>query len=165
MRNAAGRSFAPDAENALLFVSVPPEDLAGPELLDPESPLGAIAARVVLQVSDRARLAETLAPTVTADLRGRGYRLAVDELGAGQASLAAIALLLPEFVKIDATLVHGVHASDVRKRLVEAMVRAARELACEIVADGVEAPEDRDALLAIGCEVQQGPLFADPLSP
>ena len=163
VRDSVGRR-APDApDDAVLFVNLHPRDLFDDNLFEPHSPLASIAPRVVLEVTERASLDEL------GDVRDRvrrlrelGYRIAIDDLGAGYASLSAIALLEPDVVKLDMTLVRSVETLPTKQRLVRAMTSLASELGSMVVAEGVETEAERDCLVDLGCDLLQGWLFAKP---
>jgi EAL domain-containing protein (putative c-di-GMP-specific phosphodiesterase class I) len=95
-------------------------------------------------------------------LRAVGFRIAIDDLGAGYAGLTSFALLEPEIVKIDMTLTRGIDQSPVKQKLVRSMSTLCREMGMTIVTEGVETRDERDTLLAIGCDLLQGYLFARP---
>jgi EAL domain-containing protein (putative c-di-GMP-specific phosphodiesterase class I)/ActR/RegA family two-component response regulator len=152
--------------DALLFVNLHPRDLLDPTLFEASMPLGKIASRVVLEITERATLDEIRdLERRAAVLRYMGFRLAVDDLGAGYAGLTSFARLEPEFVKLDISLVQQIHASPVRQKLVESMTTLCRDLGIQVIAEGVEAHEDRDNLFALGCRLQQGYFFAKPGRP
>jgi len=160
-------SVAASAEEAppgtLLFVNLHPWDLHAEDLTDPRAPLARIASRVVLEITERASLADVLGLRErVAALRRAGYRIAVDDLGAGYAGLAWIAELEPDLVKLDRSLVRGIHLDAARTRLVRAMVGLCRELGIQTVAEGVEEASERDALAGAGCDLLQGYLFGRP---
>ncbi len=158
---AAAASGAPDS--ALLFVNLHPADLTDPELLDPAAPLSAIAGRVVLEITERASLERVHdLPGRIAALRRLGYRIAVDDLGAGYANLGVLATLEPELVKLDASLVRDVAASGAKQAVLRSMVSLCAEMRMGVIAEGVETPAERDALAALGCDLLQGFLFARP---
>lgn len=145
------------------FVNLHPCDLEDEELFSPASPLARVASRVVLEVTERASLdAVRDVRTRLAALRNLGFRLAVDDLGAGYAGLTAFAQLQPEVVKLDMSLVRGVDAEPTKRKLVESMARLCRELGMLVVAEGVETRSERDALVAAGCDLLQGYYFARP---
>jgi EAL domain-containing protein (putative c-di-GMP-specific phosphodiesterase class I) len=150
-------------EELLLFVNLHPRDLMDPELIDPRSPLAAIAHRVVLEITERASLSglDNLQRTV-ATLRALGFRIAIDDLGAGYAGLTSFALLEPEIVKIDMTLTRGIDRSPVKQKLVGSMSALCREMGMTIVTEGVETADERDMLVALGCDLLQGYLYARP---
>lgn len=97
-----------------------------------------------------------------AKLRELGFRIALDDLGSGYAGLTSFALLEPEFVKLDMSLVRDVHQSATKRKIIGAMVRLCHDMGKQIVAEGVESREERDALVECGCDLLQGYLFAKP---
>jgi len=95
-----------------LFVNLHPDDLMDIDLIDEQAPLTRIATRVILEITERAAL--KLSPEVSerlTKLRSLGFRLAVDDIGAGYSGLTTFTELAPEIVKIDMSLVRDVHLS------------------------------------------------------
>jgi EAL domain-containing protein (putative c-di-GMP-specific phosphodiesterase class I) len=148
---------------ATIFVNLHASDLADDELFSPTAPLSRIASRVVLEITERASLDELgdVAPRL-AQLRGLGFRIAIDDLGAGYAGLSAFALFKPEVVKLDRSLVQAIDADPFKRRLVEVLPALCRKLGVMIIAEGVETAAERDTLATLGCELMQGYLFARP---
>ena len=162
-RKKAAEPFLERTDDACLFVNLHPEDLTDPELDNPDSRLTKIADRVILEVTERAslqNLEEVRARLV--DLRAAGFRIAVDDLGAGYAGLTSLATLQPEVVKIDMSLIRGVNNDATRRRLVRSIASACKEMSILVVAEGIETPEERDAIVALGCDLLQGFRFARP---
>lgn len=149
----------------LLFVNLHPSDLLDPELTDPRSPLVTMASRVVLEITERAPLSslEEVRERV-AMLRKLGFRIAVDDLGAGYAGLTSFAILDPDIVKVDMDLIRGIESSAVKRKLVSSVVALCREMDMLMVAEGVETSSERDVLAEMGCDLFQGYLFARPAS-
>ncbi|HVW27316.1 MAG TPA: EAL domain-containing protein [Polyangiaceae bacterium] len=148
---------------ALLFVNLHATDLTDETLGDETSPLTAIAPRVVLELTERAALPDAKdVRFAVAALREKGFRFAIDDLGAGYAGLSTFATLEPEFVKLDMSLVRNVHLSDVRQKLVRSMTVLCRDMGISVVAEGIELVEERDAIVDLGCELLQGYLYARP---
>jgi len=166
VRELAVEPLAGNAEDILLFINLHPRDLMDPELADPESPLARVARRVVLEITERSSLGglEDVQGRVAA-LRKLGFRIAIDDLGAGYAGLTSFALLEPEFVKIDMTLTRGVDQSPVKQKLVSSLTGLCREMNMIIVTEGVETAAERDTLVNLGCDLLQGYLFARPGRP
>jgi EAL domain-containing protein (putative c-di-GMP-specific phosphodiesterase class I) len=163
VRSAVARAAAAAPERALLFVNLHPFDINDPQLIVADAPLSAIASRTVLEITERAainNMSELAART--SELRGMGYRVAVDDLGAGYAGLSTFSQLEPDFVKLDMSLVRGIDYSSSRRSVVRAMVKLCEELGIQVISEGVETPAERDALLLEGCELLQGFLFAKP---
>jgi len=147
-------------------VNLHPADLADPELYLADAPLARFASRIVLEITERASLEAV--PDVSArmaELRTRGYRIAVDDLGAGYAGLNYFASLRPDIVKIDMSLTRGVDVDPVRAKVVQSLVNLSHELGMLVVAEGVETVGERDTLVAMGCNYLQGYLLARPAAP
>ncbi len=149
-----------------MFVNLHTRDLLDPTLYASDSPLTAFTDRVVLEITERASLDDVkdVFSRVGA-LRGAGYRLAVDDLGAGYAGLSSFVALEPEFVKLDMSLVRNVHRSPIRERLVSSMTDLCQEMGIHVIAEGIESHEERACVHATGCELHQGYLFARPARP
>lgn len=163
VRATAPSTFTSAPAQALLFVNLHAAELADETLYDPDSPLARISSRVVLELTERASLGDLQEVRKQVDrLRAIGFRIALDDLGAGYAGLTSLAALEPEVVKLDMSLVRNIHSSRVQRRLVEAMVAVARPARIRVVAEGIETPEERDTLLGLGCDWMQGYLFGRP---
>jgi EAL domain-containing protein (putative c-di-GMP-specific phosphodiesterase class I) len=148
------------------FVNLHPQDLLDPDLYDPEAPLSLAAERVVLEITERASL--DALPNLRArigQLRAMGYRIALDDLGAGYAGLTSFVSLEPEFVKLDMSLIRDVHESEAKRKIVGTMVGLCHEMGKCIIAEGVEVAAERDTLIELGCDMLQGYLFAKPGRP
>lgn len=90
-------------------------------------------------------------------------RIAMDYVGTGYSSLRHVAEFRPDFLKMDMTLTCDVDSDPARRALIGAMVELAREIGCEVIAEGVESAEERDAMAALGVSYGQGYFFARPL--
>jgi EAL domain-containing protein (putative c-di-GMP-specific phosphodiesterase class I) len=163
IRASVARSLADAPPHASVFVNLHPGDLLDDELFEGTAPLARYSKRVVLEITERASL-ETIpdASQRMQELRLLGYRIALDDLGAGYAGLTSFAQLEPDVVKVDVALVRGIDADPLKQRMVGTLLKLFKDLGKEVVAEGVETAEERDALCAIGCELFQGYLFAKP---
>ncbi len=160
-------AIAPNVpDDSLLFVNVHPASLDDPELYAPDAPLAPYASRIVLELTERVAL-HTVSAVVqrVAALREQGYRIAIDDLGAGYAGLGTLALLHPEIVKLDMCLVRDIDTIHTKARLVEAMVTLCKDLGILVVAEGVETVAELDTLQSLGCDLIQGYLLARPGKP
>jgi len=101
-------------------------------------------------------------PAKIRQLRDLGFRIALDDLGAGYAGLSSFAMLEPEVVKVDMSLVRGIHQSPTKQKLFRSFASLCQELNTELIAEGVESAEERDCLNALGGDLYQGYLFARP---
>jgi EAL domain-containing protein (putative c-di-GMP-specific phosphodiesterase class I) len=156
--------------------------LAQPELLPPEMYLsinlspetitsrpfaellpGVSAERLVLEVTEHAPVRDYggLADALV-DFRQRGGRLAVDDAGAGFASLKHILRLAPEVVKLDREVAQGIDNDRGRRALASALVSFASDLGAAVVAEGIETEAEVDAFRNLGVFLGQGYYLAGP---
>jgi EAL domain-containing protein (putative c-di-GMP-specific phosphodiesterase class I) len=98
----------------------------------------------------------------TAALRSRGIRIAVDDAGAGFASLQHVLHLTPDIVKLDIAFVRGIDADPARRAVARALVGFAGELGSTMVAEGVERDSELTVLRDLGVECGQGYLLGRP---
>lgn len=114
-------------------------------------------SRIVLEItehdviSDYTTLADALQP-----LRQKGLRIAVDDAGAGYASLRHILQLKPNIIKLDMSLVRDIDTDIMRRSLATCMLGFAQEIDSKIVAEGVETQEELDTLIDLGIHMVQG---------
>jgi EAL domain-containing protein (putative c-di-GMP-specific phosphodiesterase class I) len=162
VRRLAVRGMA-ECSDALLFVNLHPQDLLDETLYAPDAPLTCLAARVVLEITERAPLERLrdLRERV-ARLRALGFRIALDDLGAGYAGLTSFTQLEPEFVKLDMALIRGIHRDDIKRKIVRSMVELCHDMGKRIVAEGVEVAEEQRVLIDLDCDLLQGFFLACP---
>jgi PAS domain S-box-containing protein len=163
VRALASAAIASRTDDLTLFVNLHPDDLFDVDLLDAGSPLSKIASRVILEVTERASLDNSPALTdrIT-QLRELGFRLAVDDIGAGYSGLTSFTQLNPEVMKIDMSLVRDVHRSVLKQRTIGALCSLCKDVGTLVVAEGVETIHERDALVELGCDFLQGYLLGRP---
>ncbi|MES1172555.1 MAG: EAL domain-containing protein [Bacteroidota bacterium] len=166
IRSHVARTLATTPPGTPVFVNVHPADLQDATLFMPQSPLSPFANRVVLEITERVAL-DTIADLMprVAQLRGMGYRIALDDLGAGYAGLNSFAQLEPEVVKVDMSIVRGLEQSATKQKLLASVVSLCRDLEIHLVTEGVETTSERDAVLKLGGDLCQGYLFARPGKP
>jgi EAL domain-containing protein (putative c-di-GMP-specific phosphodiesterase class I) len=163
VRNLAVMPMMEAPERGVLFVNLHVADLLDPTLASQSSPLSKIADRVVLEITERASLDEVKdARTRVATLRDMGFRIAVDDMGAGYAGLTSFALLEPEIIKLDMSLVRDVHLSGTKRKIIRSMTSLAKDMGMMVVAEGVETLAERDILVQLGCDLLQGFFLARP---
>jgi len=163
VRRRIADQLAHGPTSAVVFVNLHPSDLVDEELSSGTGALAPFATRVVLEVTERATLEKVhgLGDGV-ARLRDLGFRIALDDLGAGYAGLSSFALLEPEVVKVDMSLVRGIHESRMKQKLFRSFTSLCRDMGTEIIAEGVEVADERDCLSDLGGDLYQGYLFARP---
>jgi EAL domain-containing protein (putative c-di-GMP-specific phosphodiesterase class I) len=166
VRDRVAKTLDEQPTSELIFVNLHAMELADDSLVAPDAPLSRHAGRVVLEVTERAPLEQIRDVTArVGQLRALGYRIAVDDLGAGYAGLTSFAHLEPEVVKVDMSLIRGIDLSPMKQKLLGSIVGLCRDLGIEIIAEGVETEAERDALVKVGGDLCQGYLFARPDRP
>ena len=147
---------------AYLSVNMSPDAILAPEMeeaLGPDSLEGLVIEITEHDaVSDYARLAARLA-----DYRGRGAKVAIDDAGAGHASMRHVTQLSPDYIKIDRSLIHDIHLDYAKRALVRSMVTLEKDLGAAVVAEGIESTEELRTLRELGVPLGQGyPAGAPP---
>ncbi|HEX2877391.1 MAG TPA: EAL domain-containing response regulator [Polyangiaceae bacterium] len=164
IRDAVAESAASAPSDALIFTNLHALDLSNDLLYSSGSALAGIANRVVLEVTERASLhrIHDLKDRMRT-LRDLGYRIAVDDLGAGYSGLSSFAQLEPDVAKLDMSLIRDVDGSSSKASLVKSMISVCtQDLGIKVVCEGVETVGERDTLARVGAELYQGYLFAKP---
>jgi diguanylate cyclase (GGDEF)-like protein/PAS domain S-box-containing protein len=126
---------------------------------------GLAPGSLTLEIAERV-LIEGAGPMVEglAELRRRGIRLAIDDFGTGYASLAYLRQLPVDIIKIDPSFVAGLGLDPTLAMLTRTIVRVGHDLGIEVVAEGIERPEQLGLLREMGCGLGQGYLIARPMS-
>ena len=100
----------------------------------------------------------------TMDALGRlGVRFSLDDFGTGFSSFVHLNSLPIALLKIDKSFVGGMESREENRKLVHAMINLAHNLKLEVVAEGVETPEQLDLLRGFGCDQVQGYFISKPL--
>jgi EAL domain-containing protein (putative c-di-GMP-specific phosphodiesterase class I)/CheY-like chemotaxis protein len=162
VRAAVARAACNVPDDVLLFVNVHGLELTDEDLFSDHCALAPLAPRIVLEITERIGLDAVAGAARVAMLRKRGYRIAVDDLGAGYAALGALATLEPEIVKLDMSLIRDIDRHDTKRRVVGAIATLCRELGSRVVAEGVETAAEFRTLRDAGIELIQGFLLARP---
>jgi EAL domain-containing protein (putative c-di-GMP-specific phosphodiesterase class I) len=164
IRTLAARDFAPEAERrGALFLNVHALDLLDKQLSSRWTPLAKIAAHVVLEITERASLSEISdVKWRVAELRELGYRIAIDDLGAGHERMTQFDPADTDIVKLDLSLVRDIHKHPVKQQLAASIVQLCRENSILVIGEGVECADEAAVLRTIGCDLLQGYYFAKP---
>jgi EAL domain-containing protein (putative c-di-GMP-specific phosphodiesterase class I)/ActR/RegA family two-component response regulator len=163
IRGLAASALARLPPSIVLYVNVHVAELGDEHLYADASPLSEYAERVVLEITERATVESVRGLGERARrLRGLGFRLAVDDLGAGYAGLNTIAQLEPDVVKIDMGLVRNLHTAPMKRTVISSVMGLAREMGSRVVAEGVETGAERHALEELSVDLLQGYLLGRP---
>jgi len=158
-------------ENSKLFLNIHPKTMADPEF-SPGNTLklmekaGLTPDNVVFEITERHSVQEFDLFYRTLDhYRNQGFSIAVDDAGAGYAGLTTIAELQPEYIKLDKSLIEGIHKDPVKRALVETTVTFADKIGSQIIAEGIEIQAQAVCLKDIGVHCGQGYFIAKPSNP
>jgi len=121
---------------------------------------GLPAAALVLEITESLMLTDTdFAMMQLHELKGLGIRLAMDDFGTGYSSLSYLSRFPVDILKMDRSFV----GAEENSTLTSAIIALGTSLSLEVVAEGIELPEQASSLEELGCELGQGFLFARPM--
>ena len=125
--------------------------------------LGLDKRNVVLEITERIAIQEwDTFKKVLRQFRNHGFKIAVDDIGAGYSSLQAIAELEPDFLKFDVSLVRNINESLIKRGLLETLVALSHKIHAQLIAEGVETKLEFQTLRSLGVPLGQGYYFASP---
>jgi EAL domain-containing protein (putative c-di-GMP-specific phosphodiesterase class I) len=148
--------------NAFLSVNVGPRALLSGIVRETLLAAGDLRG-VVIEVTEQQQIVDY--PQVVAvldELRAVGAMVAVDDAGAGFASLKHIIELRPQLIKVDRGLVSGVHQDPTKSAVIETLGIFASRLDAWLLAEGIEQPGEQQHLAALGVPLAQGFFMARP---
>jgi EAL domain-containing protein (putative c-di-GMP-specific phosphodiesterase class I) len=160
----------------LLFLNVSPEVFAhdgatGRQLSDEVAAAGLTPKRVVIELTEHAGEHMDLAPV--AELRDRGFRLALDDVGAGEGGLGLLGRVRPDYVKVDRGVIRAAREGGAGRAVLAAIVAYAAESGSVVIVEGIETQESLDHVVAaarlVGSRARfvggQGYLLGGPADP
>ena len=103
---------------------------------------------------------ESALERVLHDLKRRGFQIAIDDIGTGYAGIQWIERLSPDYLKIDISLVRGIHANLIQQDLLASLVRIGRRVGASVIAEGIEEAAELEFLRSNGARYGQGYLFS-----
>jgi diguanylate cyclase (GGDEF)-like protein/PAS domain S-box-containing protein len=166
---AAGQRFrdlAPEHAGLVMNVNVSPRQLGDglvPAVVQALAVTGTPPELLCLELTETTMIeAGTAHVRVIEELEALGVRLAIDDFGAGHSSLHYLSRLPVDSVKLDRSFVTGMVESEGGAPILRAAVSMASALGLDAVAEGVETPEEREALVQMGYRFAQGFHFARP---
>lgn len=118
---------------------------------------------IVLELTEHAPVPDYDALRARIDRLHASVRIAIDDAGAGFASLRHVVAIRPNFVKLDISLVRGIELDTARQALVAGFVHFASETGCELMGEGIQTELERQTLVRLGVRQGQGYLFGRPV--
>lgn len=146
-----------------LFLNIDPTEFDEGWLVRPDDPIFTHEHTIHLEITEGVPLSHYRhCHGVLQEIRRRGTKVAVDDLGAGYSNLKYIADLSPDIVKLDRGLVENLHQNPRMQVLVETIVAMCERLGAKVIAEGVETNEELKAVSDAGVHYVQGFLIARP---
>lgn len=151
-----------------LFINVCPEVLTAPEhypgLTDLFSDKWSIPKdRIVLEITEESSITNyKLFKDAVTYYKNRGYRIAIDDFGAGHGGLKMLSMIEPDFVKIDRHFISSIDKANIKYNLVDAVTTACHRIGIQMIAEGIERDEELRIVRDLGIDYLQGYLLAKP---
>lgn len=125
---------------------------------------GIEAGLITLEITEEAAISDVdYTITKMQMLKDTGFKIAIDDFGTGFSSLSYLNSLPVDKLKIDKSFVDKIMHDEKNTKIVKAIISLANQLDMQVVAEGIEAPEQADKLQAWGCQFLQGYLFSKPM--
>ncbi|MES0337529.1 MAG: GGDEF domain-containing protein [Candidatus Magnetobacterium sp. LHC-1] len=154
--------------DAHLFINICPETITDTprwcEITDHFAGVWGIARNnIVLEVTEESAIKNyKVFHTMIDVLKGKGYKIAIDDFGAGYGGLKMLSIIEPDFVKIDRHFISNMDKALVKYNLVDAIATACHRLGIKVIAEGIETEHELRLVVNMGIELLQGFLLKRP---
>ena len=154
--------------DGLIFLNIQPQVLTDPSYrsgttLDLLKTYNLSPDQVVLELTEKEAVTDyTKFEKIIDNYRQQGFRIAVDDAGTGYNSLKTIISLKPEFIKLDKSLIRGIHNEPAQQQLVELLLGFAAQSNTKIIAEGIEDCLELNFLRNLGIHFGQGYALGRP---
>ena len=170
-RNVALRAiagFPPALRSRPFFINISPSAIGDPRAQNGHmqaevAGLGLDRRNIVIEITERESIVDYAA--FERQIRHyveQGFRIALDDLGAGHSGLVTLVTCSPHFMKLDMTLSRDIHRHSYKQHLVKSLIAFAASVDAALIAEGVETWEELETLARLGVRYAQGFLFARP---
>jgi diguanylate cyclase (GGDEF)-like protein len=170
-RQQAVKDLGRTEHNQKLFLNIHPQTLGDPDFRAGETK-GLLAdhglkpENVVFEITERHSIRDfTLFHRTLDHYRSQGFLVAIDDAGTGFSGLNRIAMLRPDFIKADMSLVRGASSNPVQRALLETLAIFADKIGCSVIGEGIENESDLSCLISTGVHYGQGFYLGRPSSP
>ncbi|CEL28417.1 bifunctional diguanylate cyclase/phosphodiesterase [Pseudomonas sp. A1230] len=167
-RKSACRRFNEQQLPGKLFLNVSPESLLEAahqpgRTLQLLQDFGIPPSQVVIELTEQTPIDDfQLLQTALHHYRAMGFSIALDDLGAGYSSLRLWSELRPDYVKIDRHFIDGIHQDALKREFVGSILQIAKASRAQVIAEGIELPEELAVLTEMGVDLVQGYLLGRP---
>ncbi|HWT67805.1 MAG TPA: bifunctional diguanylate cyclase/phosphodiesterase [Pseudomonas sp.] len=167
-RQSACRRFNEQQLPGKLFLNVSPESLLESahqpgRTLQLLQDFGIPPSQVVIELTEQTPIDDfQLLQNALHHYRAMGFSIALDDLGAGYSSLRLWSELRPDYVKIDRHFIDGIHQDALKREFVGSILQIAKASRAQVIAEGIELPEELAVLTEMGVDLVQGYLLCRP---
>src|SRR3990167_5129901 len=167
-RKNACRRFSQLKLEGKLFLNVSPDSLMEPKhqpgrTLQLLQTLGIPQSQVVIELTEQSPTDDfALLDTALHHYRAMGFFIVLDDFGVGYSSLCLWSELRPDYVKIDRHFIDGIHQDAVKREFVGSILKMAKASRAQVIAEGIELPEELAVLAEMGVDLLQGYLLGRP---
>ncbi|WP_456473402.1 EAL domain-containing protein [Desulfolithobacter sp.] len=167
-REKAIGSFGPILPEQKIFINIHPRTLADPEFTPGKTheilqKYNCEPRNIVFEITEKHSIKDFSVFHKTLDhYRNQGFKIALDDAGAGYSGLWSMAELRPDFIKIDMDLVHNIDRNPIKRALMETLVTFAEKVSSKIIAEGIESETELNAIIDMGVHFGQGYYIARP---
>lgn len=170
-RERAIADMGPVGSDQKLFLNIHPKTMADPNFTPGKTlrlleDAGLTPDNVVFEITERHSIQNfDLFYAALEHYRSQGFKVAVDDAGAGYSGLTTIAEIQPDYIKLDKELVQGVDRDPVKRALLETFVSFADKIGSKIIAEGIETKAQATCLVDMNVHLGQGYYLARPAFP
>ncbi len=169
-RRKAVQSIAEHDLQTLSFINFTPTSIYDPatclrSTVAAVQQLGLSPDRIVFEIIETEHAEENLLRSILAVYRSAGFKVAIDDFGAGYSSMNLIVALRPDFLKLDMELIRGIDKDPYKSELASSLLETARNLSIKTIAEGVETKAEWEWVRDHGADLVQGYYFAKPGTP
>lgn len=118
--------------------------------------------RIIFEFTEEESIDTNHILNILRSYRAMGFKTAIDDFGAGYAGLGLLSKFQPDIVKLDMALIRDIDTDHVKRTVVRNTLNMLRDLEIEPVCEGIETPDEHDALRDLGVSLMQGYLLAKP---
>ncbi len=154
--------------NSYICINICPETLMNPDhLVGVTDGLaeehGISKDKIILEITEESAVNDmALFKNTITRYRNRGYKIAIDDFGAGYGGLKMLSIIEPELVKIDCHFIANIDKVPIKYNLVDAIATACHSMGIKIVAEGIEREAELTVVLDMGIELLQGYYLCRP---
>lgn len=152
-------------KNQYLFINNEPDVIFDPDFrtLDLLKKFNIDPKRIVLEITERTAIQDFEKFQQALDFfRQKGFKIAIDDVGTGYSNLQSIAILKPDFIKFDISLIRNINNNNIKQHLVSSLVSFVNETGTIMIAEGIETKDELQIIQKFNIPYGQGYYFAHP---